>query len=69
MGIPVPITKRELRDCRKALRGDREVIALDDHSYLKLLLVGREMLLAGEHPARITRARDARSVPPQAKED
>ncbi len=48
MSIPIQITKQELRTLRKVLRSKSIVVCIDEASYLKTLLVARDLLMTGK---------------------
>lgn len=55
MGYPIPITPQQLKLARKQLAKEQEIICANPQTYVKLLLVGREMLEQGEQvKAKIT---------------
>jgi hypothetical protein len=48
MGIPVYITVKELRSIGRLLRDEREVLCMDEESYIKTLLVAVHRLSKGQ---------------------
>jgi len=48
MGIPVDITVKELRSIGRLLRDEREVLCMDEESYIKALLVAVHRLSKGQ---------------------
>lgn len=44
MSIPVPITKKELKELRSVLLEEKQVICLDHASFVKTTLVAMELL-------------------------
>lgn len=48
MSVQIPTTKKEVSKIQRQLKTAQSVVCLDSASYVKTLLVGREMLMAGK---------------------